>query len=1128
MALIADYFAKTKQYQDEYGRRTILLMQVGAFFEVYGKQDPKTRAIHGSEIIEFSQVCDLNVVEKKAHVGSDEVVMAGFKDIYIEKYVKRLQDAGFTIPVHVQDDNCKDTERSLYQIYSPGTYFNEDPAKITNVITCVWFNVVEQNSLFSKIMSKKGRKPKEERLNKWGDTQESSNSINAFLKFAMNDNDSNTSRSSGSSKGKGKGKDNSKFPQKINKFSPESDISTNSDSSNYDDASSIASFQDMLSGRNSSSSNNNTNNSTSNNKYINASKVNKMIYIGVANVDIYTGTSSIFEYSEQYINNNPTTFDELERIFSINSPSEVILIGNITLSEMDNIIGYSNIQCDLIHKVPLESDELTGQMAQKIRAQNCEKQIYQKAILEKFYEITDFSSFVFNFNENTFATQAFCYLLDFIYQHNPNLLKKISEPVFESHSNKLILANHTLKQLNIIDDSNYTGKHSSVVKMLNAAITSMGKRKFTHNLLSPIIDEGQLNAEYNITDYLLTRECSEDTISYDTIKGILMDIKDISKCMRQIIIKRISPKTMYQLYNNIQSIVVLYNNVMFDETITQYLSKHNIFCARIMAHCELLLAFLKKRFDLDACKTMDGYHNFDCNFINANINQELDDKTKTLADTNDRLCATRDFFNEIMQSYEKNAKSTEFIKIHETEKTNFTLVSTKRRCKLLQTALKSRATNCATIKYVSSFNSNLCQFDLSTEVDIVDGTASNDCIVNAQIKDICKNITIIKLSLKETVNKVYNEIVDSMEMHLPQLEELSNFVATIDVIYAKAHIARKYNFCKPVIDGSAPKSFADIKGLRHCLIEQLNHNELYVSNDILLGKKCDGVLLYGTNAVGKTSFIRAIGIAVILAQSGLYVPASAFTYKPYHCLFSRIIGNDNIFKGLSTFAVEMTELRNILRLMNENSLILGDELCSGTESISAVSIFVAGIQRMHMARSSFIFATHLHEIVNFDEIVEMDTVHMKHMEVIYDKAKDVLVYDRKLKDGPGQNMYGLEVCKSLNLPDDFLQSAYNIRIKYHPECTGMLSAKSTHFNAHKIKSAICEHCKKEVGAEIHHLQHQQDANSDNLIIRDGYSFNKNHVANLITVCEKCHEHFHNTGKQHKKVMTSAGLIIQEI
>lgn len=126
---------------------------------------------------------------------------------------------------------------------------------------------------------------------------------------------------------------------------------------------------------------------------------------------------------------------------------------------------------------------------------------------------------------------------------------------------------------------------------------------------------------------------------------------------------------------------------------------------------------------------------------------------------------------------------------------------------------------------------------------------------------------------------------------------------------------------------------------------------MYVTNDIRLGKEnsgtsdneeFDGMLLYGTNAVGKTSLIKSIGISIIMAQAGLYVPCESLLFSPYHSIYTRILGNDNIFKGLSTFAVEMTELRTILRMADKNSLILGDELCSGTESDSALSIFTCG------------------------------------------------------------------------------------------------------------------------------------------------------------------------------------------
>jgi len=317
--------------------------------------------------------------------------------------------------------------------------------------------------------------------------------------------------------------------------------------------------------------------------------------------------------------------------------------------------------------------------------------------------------------------------------------------------------------------------------------------------------------------------------------------------------------------------------------------------------------------------------------------------------------------------------------------------------------------------------------------------------------------------------------------------------------------------------------------LRHCLIEQLLQNELYTSNDIQLGhNSIDGILLYGTNAVGKTSFIRAIGISIIMAQAGLYVPATNFEYQPYKYIFTRILGNDNIFKGLSTFAVEMSELRTILKLADKNSLILGDELCSGTENSSAISIFVAGIQRLSQVNSSFIFATHLHEIIDYSEIKDLTKVVLKHMSVIYDREKDMLIYDRKLSDGPGNSMYGLEVCKSLSLPNDFIEAAYNIRMKYHPEEGSILSLKTSHFNSKKIMS-ICEKCGIKLGSEVHHLQHQQEA-VNNIIENSnvGNIFNKNNLANLVILCEGCHDDFHKSGKQHKKIKTTKGYKIAEI
>ena len=256
-----------------------------------------------------------------------------------------------------------------------------------------------------------------------------------------------------------------------------------------------------------------------------------------------------------------------------------------------------------------------------------------------------------------------------------------------------------------------------------------------------------------------------------------------------------------------------------------------------------------------------------------------------------------------------------------------------------------------------------------------------------------------------------------------------------------------------------------------------------------------------------------------MAQSGFYVASSEFIYSPYKQLFTRILNNDNMFKGLSTFAVEMCELRTILTMANKNSLILGDELCSGTENISAISIFMAGLEYLHNCNSSFIFATHFHEITNMDDIKQMSNLKMKHLSVCYDYNLKTLIYDRKIKDGPGESIYGLEVCKSLLLPEDFLNNAYEKRKKYLKHKDG-LNLKKSIYNANKVNSLICEMCKKNISSEIHHLQYQKLANKNNYI----NDFHKNHTANLISVCEECHNKIHKEDIQYVKKKSITGEI----
>ena len=106
--------------------------------------------------------------------------------------------------------------------------------------------------------------------------------------------------------------------------------------------------------------------------------------------------------------------------------------------------------------------------------------------------------------------------------------------------------------------------------------------------------------------------------------------------------------------------------------------------------------------------------------------------------------------------------------------------------------------------------------------------------------------------------------------------------------------------------------------------------------------------------------MKSIGINIILAQIGYFVAAKEFIYNPYHSLLARISSNDNIFKGLSSFMVEGIELRAILKRNNENSLIICDEVCRGTEVKSANIIVVYMIEMLSRFKSSFISATQIY------------------------------------------------------------------------------------------------------------------------------------------------------------------------
>lgn len=386
------------------------------------------------------------------------------------------------------------------------------------------------------------------------------------------------------------------------------------------------------------------------------------------------------------------------------------------------------------------------------------------------------------------------------------------------------------------------------------------------------------------------------------------------------------------------------------------------------------------------------------------------------------------------------------------------------------------------------------------------GTASCVKVTHSTLEELFVQYECASRELKDVVALKFKEsIVTFNKLFQSSFSEIIDVVCDLDFTSTCVYNNNKYKYCCPELvecgsgDGG---SFADFVGVRHPIIEIINDSEEYVGNDVCVGYGTrsgsgseGGTLLYGLNASGKSSLMKAVGLNIIMAQCGMFVASAGLRLAPYESIFARISKADNLYEGQSTFMIEMSELRKILKYSSNKSIVLADELCAGTESVSAISIVAAAIKTLSEKNCSFIFATHLHELTKIKAIENCSNIF--HLDTTYDKATGSLVYNRKLRPGQGSELYGLEVCKSLDMDTMFLSIAEDVR-------SGLMKGmRKSKYNKKLIvnKCVIC----KEPADEVHHIKEQHLAD------KDGYieGVHKNKLFNLAALCKSCHTKIHN-------------------
>jgi DNA mismatch repair protein MutS len=258
---------------------------------------------------------------------------------------------------------------------------------------------------------------------------------------------------------------------------------------------------------------------------------------------------------------------------------------------------------------------------------------------------------------------------------------------------------------------------------------------------------------------------------------------------------------------------------------------------------------------------------------------------------------------------------------------------------------------------------------------------------------------------------IFTRLRDEVGSASQRLFAIAGRVATADVLAGLAEQAHRNSYCRPVVDDS---EVIDLVDSRHPVVERLAAAGGFVPNDIRLDTDGEQMLLItGPNMAGKSTLIRQVGLAVILAQMGGFVPARTARIGLCDRVFTRVGAGDNLARGESTFLLEMRETAHILRHATRRSLIILDEIGRGTSTYDGVSIAWAVAEHLHdRVGARALFATHYHELCALPE----SHPRVRNVSVAAREWKGEVVFLRKLTPGGTSRSFGIEVARLAGLP----------------------------------------------------------------------------------------------------------------
>ena len=554
------------------------------------------------------------------------------------------------------------------------------------------------------------------------------------------------------------------------------------------------------------------------------------------------------------------------------------------------------------------------------------------------------------------------HLLSYLISTKKGDLSHLQKVELIDHNKNLVFDVHTKKNLELTETIRNHDRMYSLLWLLDKTKTAMGSRLLKSNIEHPLTSIKELNYRYDMISKLLT-----EFILKEELRENLDKVYDLERLASRISYGNSNARDMIQLKNSLEvlpEIKRILKELEFDKEIETLDELYNL---------------LEKSINLDAPITIH-----EGGLIKDGYNGELDE----------------------LRSIRKNSKDF-ILKIEQEEREKTGIKNLKVGYnKVFGYYIEVSKGNISEVKDEYGW---IRKQTLTTGERYITPTLKEkeDIILGAEEK-------IINMEYR-----LFSEIRETAKTYVGKIQKISKIIALVDMLLSFSIVTEENGFIRPEL---IKEHSIYIKDGRHPVVEKVNKKE-YVTNDVIMDKSTNILLITGPNMAGKSTYMRQLAIIVIMAQIGCFVPCTECKIPIFDRIFTRIGASDDLVSGESTFMVEMKEANMAIANATENSLILFDELGRGTATFDGMALAQAILEYIHdKIKAKTLFSTHYHELTALANTL----THLKNVHVSAIEEEGKITFLHKVKNGAVDKSYGIHVASLANLPDEVIKRSKEI------------------------------------------------------------------------------------------------------